>query len=82
MVKLTKVQTLFLLIVTLLLSSCGGGMNFPDAKDQPVNADERVKKNIGEGRGLKFTTSLGGKGSGDFMFASSNPLWRATLEKS
>ena len=36
-------------------------MNFPDAKDQPVNADERVKKNIGEGRGLKFTTSLGGK---------------------
>ena len=43
MVKLTKVQTLFLLIVTLLLSSCGGGMNFPDAKDQPVNADERVK---------------------------------------
>ena len=82
MVKLSKIQTLFLLISTLLLTSCGGGgLNFPDAKDQPVNADERVKKNIGEGRGLRFTTSLGGKGSGDFMFASSNPLWRATLEK-
>tara|TARA_Y100000768_G_C23899093_1_gene644136 strand:- start:13 stop:540 length:528 start_codon:yes stop_codon:yes gene_type:complete len=78
--KLTKIPAIFLAIFTLLLNSCGG-KSFPSAKDQPVNADERVKKNIGEGRGLKFSTSLGGKGSTNFMFASSNPLWRATLEK-
>ena len=38
-------------------------------------------KNIKEGRGLRFSTSMGKKGSGDFLFASSNALWRATLEK-
>ena len=56
----------------------------PDARKVPVNADERVKKNIEEGRGLKIGTSMqmgtGGKGT-NFSFASSNPLWRATLEK-
>ena len=62
------------------LTSCGGEY-FPDARKQPVSADERVKKNVEEGRGLKFSTSLSGKGGGNFMFASSNPLWRATLEK-
>ena len=64
-----------------MLSSCGGGSFFPSAKDQPVNAEERVQKNIKEGRGLKFRTSLGGAEGGNFVFASSNPLWRATLEK-
>ena len=43
-----------------------------------LTLNERVKKNIQEGRGIRF-----GKGAtrgGDFDFASSNPLWRASIE--
>ena len=45
----------------------------------PVNADERVKKNMEEGRGFRIA-GLGKKG-GDFMFSSSNPMWRASMDK-
>ena len=33
-----------------------------------------------EGRGFRLS-NLGKKSGGDFQFASSNPLWRATLDK-
>ena len=69
-----SVLTIFTLF---LLNSCGFYKR-SDIKDNPVNVDERVKKNIQEGRGVRF-----GKGAtrgGDFDFASSNPLWRASVE--
>jgi hypothetical protein len=82
MLQNLKLKSVILSIFFIFLTSCGGGSYFPDARKQPVNAEERVKKNISEGRGLKLTTSLSGKnGGGNFTFASSNPLWRATLEK-
>lgn len=65
------------LIILLILSSCG---NAPDARKVSVNADERIKQNLKEGKGLKLGSSLTSR-SGNFQFASSNPLWRATLEK-
>ena len=68
--------TLFALL--LLLSACG--IYKPsDARKVPANADERVKKNMQEGKGFRIA-GLGKKG-GDFMFASSNPMWRAAMEK-
>ena len=75
MIKIRYI-VLFLLILTSL-NSCGIYKR-SDVKDNPVNIDERVKKNIQEGRGIRF-----GKGAtrgGDFDFASSNPLWRASIE--
>ena len=67
-----------LTIFTLsLLNSCGLYKR-SDIKDNPVNVDERVKRNIQEGRGIRF-----GKGAtrgGDFDFASSNPLWRGAID--
>jgi hypothetical protein len=72
-----KIPLFFL--VFLFFSSCGG-LNMPSARKQPVNADERIKKNIEEGRGLKFAMK-GRNSNTNFSFASSNPLWRATLEK-
>ncbi len=60
-----------------LLNSCGFYKR-SDIKDNPVNVDERVKKNIQEGKGFRF-----GKGAtrgGDFDFASSNPLWRGAVD--
>ena len=63
----------------LITSSCGI-YKYSDAKKNPVNANERVKKNMDEGRGFKLGSIGRGKG-GDFMFASSNPMWRATMQK-
>ena len=50
-----------------------------DVKDNPVNVEERVQKNIEEGRGIRFG-KFGKGGGGTFDFASSNDLWRATVE--
>ena len=73
-------KLLFLIILTFLTSSCGGFFKYSDAKKNPVNANERVKKNIEEGRGFRLGT-LGGKKGGDFLFTSANPMWRASMEK-
>ena len=60
-----------------LLNSCG--LYKPtDARVVSPNVDERVKKSIQEGRGFRF--GGGSKGGTNFEFASSNELWRASLE--
>jgi hypothetical protein len=69
---------IILLCILTTLSSCGL-YKYSDARKNPVNADERVKKNMEEGRGFKLSEL--GKGGGDFLFSSSNPMWRATMEK-
>ena len=67
----------FFLII--FLSSCGPFKPAPsDARKVPPNVDERVRKNIEEGRGFRL---MGGqKKGGTFDFASSNELWRASLD--
>ena len=59
------------------LNSCG--IYKPvDARKVPPDAKSRVKKSLEEGRGF---TLMGNKNkSTNFQFASSNPMWRATLE--
>ena len=48
------------------------------AKDFPPDPRERVKRNIEEGKGFRI---MGGNKSGTtYDFASSNPLWQATLD--
>ncbi|MDC3038759.1 DUF3576 domain-containing protein [Candidatus Pelagibacter sp.] len=74
--NLIKLIALFF-FTSFFLSSCGIYKR-ADVKDTPINVDERVKKNIQEGRGIRF-----GKGAtrgGDFDFASSNPLWRSAVD--
>ena len=62
------------------LSSCG--LYAPsDARTVSPNSKERVKKNLEEGKGMSFGKMMDGRGSGtNYQFASSNPMWRATLE--
>ena len=49
-----------------------------DAKEFPPDPKERVKKNMEEGRGFRL---MGGDNKGTtYSFATSNPLWRATLD--
>ena len=71
---------LFGIVVLSHLISCG--IYKPsDARVVSPNADERVKKNLEEGRGLTIGGMIDGKsGKTSYQFASSNPLWRATLE--
>ena len=62
-----------------LLNSCGI-WSPADARKVSPNADERVKKNLEEGRGITLGGAIGGKNKTNYQFASSNPMWRATLE--
>ncbi len=52
--------------------------SFPSTKDVPTNIQDRVEKNIEEGRGLSFGGAK--KQGGVFDFASSNEMWRASIE--
>ena len=64
-----------------LVSSCG--IYKPvDARKVPANVNERVKKNLEEGRGVSLKGLMKGRqgGTTSYQFASSNPMWRATLE--
>ena len=62
------------------LNSCGI-WDPADARKVSPNADERVKKNLEEGKGITLMGGLEGrKGGTTYQFASSNPMWRATLE--
>tara|TARA_B100001057_G_scaffold415062_1_gene432440 strand:- start:4293 stop:4838 length:546 start_codon:yes stop_codon:yes gene_type:complete len=62
----------------LLLNSCKGG----DARKNPPDPRERVKRNLEEGRGFRLDSALDKvrSGGGSFEFASSNELWRASLD--
>ena len=65
-------------LIFVLLASCG--IYKPsDARKVSPNVDERVKKSIQEGRGFRLGKGFG-KGGTNFEFASSNELWRASLE--
>jgi hypothetical protein len=69
-------------IAIFALTSCKTIENLPggDARENPPDPRERVKKNLEEGRGFRLD-NLGKSGKGgDFMFASANELWRASLD--
>ena len=81
MAKFNLIKRFFLLsLIFIFLSSCEALKYRPvSAKDYPPDPKERVRKNIEEGRGVRL---FGGdeKKGGTFDFASSNPLWRASLD--
>ena len=84
--EITLVKTLknifFFSIICLFLAGCNG--KFPGADARKVSADpkERVKKNLEEGRGFTLNKSFNELkgGGGTFDFASSNELWKASLD--
>tara|TARA_B100001123_G_C14958487_1_gene886671 strand:- start:6 stop:575 length:570 start_codon:yes stop_codon:yes gene_type:complete len=68
------------IIILSFLNSCG--IYQPsDARVVSPNSKERVKKNLEEGKGLSLKKMMDGGSAGtNYQFASSNPMWRATLE--
>ena len=68
------------ILILNLVSACGTGIWDPaDARKIPAGVDERVKKNLEEGKGFSIGKEMSG-GSTTYQFASSNPMWRASLE--
>ena len=73
----TLKNIILLILFIFSVNSCGKGV---DAKKYPPNPNERVKNNMEEGRGFKAAEMFKGGGAGTFEFASSNELWRASLD--
>ena len=80
----TSIKTVFYILLFLFfLTGCkSGAFKFdpPNAQEVSANAKERAKKNIEEGRGFRLSTAMEGGAGGNFQFASSNPMWRASLD--
>ena len=75
LVKLTLI-----LIIPLFLASCQLAKLGGDARENPPDPNERVKKNLEEGKGFRLNNMIKKSGGGSFEFASSNELWRASLD--
>ena len=75
--KITLISILFF----FLISSCAkdGFFKPGDARKNPPDPRERVKKNLEEGKGFRLNDVMKPKG-GVFDFANSNELWRASLD--
>jgi len=73
-------KVLFILILSgLLLSGCNGKLG-GDARKFPDDPKLRVQKNMEEGRGFRINDAIKSTRGGVFEFASSNELWRASLD--
>tara|TARA_B100000941_G_C28420662_1_gene508657 strand:- start:416 stop:1000 length:585 start_codon:yes stop_codon:yes gene_type:complete len=78
---ISKRQILIFLSVLALFTQTGCEALKPkkvDAREFPPDPNERVKRNIEEGRGFRLMDKI--NTGTNYEFASSNPLWRATLE--
>ena len=65
--------------ITLFLHSCGGFLKPDWSEVAEPDGKKRARQNVKEGKG--FSTGLFKSNQNtNFTFASSNPLWRASLE--
>ena len=83
MSKLLKNKNFILFfLIFFTLSSCAkeGFFKTGDARKNPPDPRERVKKNLEEGRGFRISSAMGRNKGTNFEFASSNELWRASLD--
>ena len=76
---MTKKFLLLFLILSLSRSGCGIYKR-SDIKDNPGNVEDRVRRNIEEGKGIRFGNLGSSASGGTFDFASSNEMWRASIE--
>ena len=78
---LQKIKSILIVLIVFALTSCSQGFfKTGDARKNPPDPRERVKKNIEEGRGFRLSNTISQNRGTNFEFASSNGLWRASLE--
>ena len=81
LIKFTEIflKISFLLLLLVKLNSCG--IYRPvSAKDYPPEPEKRVQKNLQEGKGFTIMGGMNKNKGGDFDFATSNEMWRASLD--
>ena len=75
------IKLILLLSFISSLNSCGPlSYKKTDARKFPDDPKLRVKKNMEEGRGFRVNDAFKSPKGGVFEFASSNELWRASLD--
>ena len=80
LIKIIKILG-FVTLFGFLQYGCNGKLPGADARKFPADPKLRVKKNLEEGRGFKLNDVFkSGPKGGVFEFASSNELWRASLD--
>ena len=73
--------TVYCIVLSIILSACNGKLPGADARKVSYDPKERVKKNLEEGRGFRLDSAFSNNSKGgNFEFASSNELWRASLD--
>ena len=77
--KFIKLMALFI-IALVALNSCNGKLPGGDARKNPADPKKRIEKNIAEGKSFRLFDNVGNSKGGTFDFASSNELWRASLD--
>ena len=79
--KTLKFQIFFFLALFMLNSCQDMAKKLPggDARKFPADPEKRIKQNLKEGKGFRLS-EMGKQRGGVFDFASSNGLWRASLD--
>tara|TARA_B100001989_G_scaffold150770_1_gene107477 strand:+ start:401 stop:922 length:522 start_codon:yes stop_codon:yes gene_type:complete len=68
------------LIILVFLTSCNALKPKKVDPSVPVNAEDRARKAVEEGRGISLEGLIGGRKGTNYEFSTSNPMWRASLE--
>ena len=71
-------KTFLIFLIAIFFNACGG-FKRSDVKDNPINDADKRQKNIEEGRGITIGKAFN-RNTGSFNFATSNEMWRASLE--
>ena len=81
MISSKNLKIIFILFISsIFLNSCGGKLPGADARKYDPDPKKRVAKNLEEGRGFRLSETFGNSRGGVFEFASSNELWRSSLD--
>ena len=81
MISFKSLKIIFIVFIcSTFLNSCGGKFPGADARKYDPDPKKRVAKNLEEGRGFRLNETFSKSRGGVFEFASSNELWRASLD--
>ena len=67
------------ILMLVTLTACGIYKKV-DQREMPDTAQAKARKNIEEGKGVSIGGMIGKRGSTNYEFSTSNPMWRASLE--
>lgn len=69
-----------IILILLMLTGCNGKLPGADARKFPADPKKRIENNMKEGKGFRLNDITKSGNGGTFEFASSNELWRASLD--